>query len=137
MGPTDAPVRVEATAQGGRFVLSVANAGEPIPPATMERLFQPFYRGEGRSYSQGLGLGLYIASQIAQAHRGALSVSSDEHETKFIFKMPAGPRMSHGGSVLLVAVGRGHQTRAVITQDTGPRCFGPEAPFPFPRVELN
>ena len=76
-GPKDAPVRVDAVAKDGRFTLSVANAGEPIPREIRERLFQPFYRGEGRASSAGLGLGLYIASEIARAHFGQLSVRSD------------------------------------------------------------
>ena len=58
------------------FELSVANAGEPIPPAAMERLFQPFFRGAARPNQQGLGLGLYIASEIARAHGGTLDVTS-------------------------------------------------------------
>ena len=88
-GADGVPIRVEATARGGEFRLSVANAGEPIPPATMERLFQPFYRGEVRSSLQGLGLGLYIASQIAQAHGGALTVASDARQTVFTLTMPS------------------------------------------------
>jgi phosphoserine phosphatase RsbU/P len=87
-GSKNAPIWVEATAQGGRFTLAVANAGKPIPPETMKRLFQPFYRAEGRSRSEGLGLGLYIASQIAQAHGGTLSVTSDVGRTTFSFTMP-------------------------------------------------
>ncbi|WP_214679991.1 ATP-binding protein, partial [Escherichia coli] len=35
-----------------------------------------------------LGLGLYIASQIAKAHGGELTVSSTEEETRFTFRMP-------------------------------------------------
>ena len=52
------------------FELSVSNAGAPIPPEAMARLFQPFFRGEVRSSQQGLGLGLHIASEIAKAHGG-------------------------------------------------------------------
>ena len=87
-GADDAPIEVEAVTRAGQFRLSVANAGEPIAQATMERLFQPFYRGEVRSSLQGLGLGLYIASQIAQAHGGTLSVSSDDRRTVFTLAMP-------------------------------------------------
>jgi sigma-B regulation protein RsbU (phosphoserine phosphatase) len=54
----------------------------------MERLFQPFYRGDVRPTAQGLGLGLYIASQIAQAHSGRLDVASNPEETRFTFRMP-------------------------------------------------
>lgn len=88
-GDAAQPILVDAKAAGGTFAISVANAGEAIPPATMERLFQPFYRGEGRSSLQGLGLGLYIASQIARAHAGALSVVSDADRTVFTFTMPS------------------------------------------------
>jgi sigma-B regulation protein RsbU (phosphoserine phosphatase) len=87
-GAENAPIAVEAVTRGGEMRISVANAGEPIPPAAMERLFQPFYRGEVRSSLQGLGLGLYISSQIAQAHGGTLSVKSDASETVFTFTMP-------------------------------------------------
>jgi sigma-B regulation protein RsbU (phosphoserine phosphatase) len=54
----------------------------------MERLFQPFFRGEVRPSQQGLGLGLHIASEIAKAHNGSLQVSSDETETRFTLVMP-------------------------------------------------
>lgn len=87
-GAEDQPIVVEATVADGHFLLAVANGGAPIPQAAMKRLFQPFYRGEVRPSMQGLGLGLYIASQIAQAHGGSLDVKSDAEETKFTFWMP-------------------------------------------------
>jgi len=87
-GSQDTPIQVRALTQNGEFRLSVANAGEPIPPAAMKRLFQPFYRSEVGSSLQGLGLGLYIASQIAQAHAGTLSAASDTTETVFTLMMP-------------------------------------------------
>jgi phosphoserine phosphatase RsbU/P len=87
-GATDQPVRVGATTEGGQFKLWVANAGEPISPAAMEKLFEPFFRGDVRDSRQGLGLGLHIASQIAQAHGGRIDVTSTAEETKFIFTMP-------------------------------------------------
>lgn len=89
-GSEERPIVVEATVDDGDFLLAVANGGEPIPQAAMDRLFQPFYRGEVRPSMQGLGLGLYIASQIAQAHGGRIDVTSNETETKFTFQMPFG-----------------------------------------------
>ncbi|MEP6679342.1 MAG: PAS domain-containing sensor histidine kinase, partial [Betaproteobacteria bacterium] len=82
-GMPDQPVRVGAGTSDDGFELWVANAGEPITPATMERLFQPFHRGEARASQQGLGLGLYIASQIARAHGGRITVESTPAETRF------------------------------------------------------
>lgn len=82
-------VVVRAHVEDGTFVLSVANKGEPIPPLVLESLFQPFSRGAHRG-RKGLGLGLYIAAEIARAHRGTLSVSSTPLETRFTFHMPLG-----------------------------------------------
>jgi sigma-B regulation protein RsbU (phosphoserine phosphatase) len=89
-GAKDAAIRVDALTDDERFTLSVANGGEPIPKEVLERLFLPFYRGEGHSSSQGLGLGLYIASEIARAHGGQLSLTSDAGGTVFTFAMPIG-----------------------------------------------
>jgi signal transduction histidine kinase len=87
-GAVDRPIRVRATTQDGKLELSVANAGEPIPSEAMERLFQPFYRLAEQGSQQGLGLGLYIASEIARAHGGRIDVTSSPAETRFTFRMP-------------------------------------------------
>jgi sigma-B regulation protein RsbU (phosphoserine phosphatase) len=87
-GAPDQPVRVGAKTEGGEFSLWVSNAGEPIPPTTMEKLFEPFFRGEVRGSRQGLGLGLHIASKIAEAHGGRIDVTSTPDETRFVFAMP-------------------------------------------------
>jgi len=87
-GASNKLVVVHASTQNGSFELWVANAGEVIPEASMDKLFQPFFRGKARASKQGLGLGLYIASEIAKAHRGELTVSSTVDETRFTFTMP-------------------------------------------------
>lgn len=88
-GSSDKPIKLYAKSADGVFELSVANCGDPIPDAAKEKLFQPFFRGEVRQSQQGLGLGLYIASQIAKAHGGTLDVSSTSEVTKFTFRMPS------------------------------------------------
>jgi signal transduction histidine kinase len=82
------PVIVSAATRGDQFLFSVANSGDPIPPSVIERLFEPFSRGDLREGQQGLGLGLYIAWEIARAHRGTLEVKSTAQETRFTFQMP-------------------------------------------------
>jgi phosphoserine phosphatase RsbU/P len=93
-GAPDQPVRVGAKTEGGGFSLWVANAGDPIPAAAMEKLFEPFFRGDVRDSREGLGLGLHIASQIAQAHAGRIEVTSTADETRFVFTMPLTPTAS-------------------------------------------
>jgi signal transduction histidine kinase len=87
-GAEDSPVRIRASIDGDDFELSVSNSGEPIPLEAQEQLFLPFFRREARPGQQGLGLGLYIASEIARVHGGTLEVASTADETRFTFRMP-------------------------------------------------
>lgn len=88
-GAPDLPVRVYAATEEDHLEIWVANGGKPIPAVAMEKLFEPFFRGEVRPSQQGLGLGLHIASQIASAHGGILAVTSSDEETRFTFRMPS------------------------------------------------
>ena len=87
-GTPGAPIQVKGKIEDGILELVVANQGEPIPPPTIAHLFQPFVRASARPNQQGLGLGLYIASEIAKAHRGTLTADSTDGETRFTFRMP-------------------------------------------------
>jgi sigma-B regulation protein RsbU (phosphoserine phosphatase) len=87
-GASDKPILVAAATMGGWFRLSVTNSGEPIPPAALKHIFEPFTRGTLGTGKQGLGLGLYIAHQIAIAHGGRLDVVSTRAGTRFTFRMP-------------------------------------------------
>jgi len=87
-GDEKEPIEVMAVTNDGEFKLSVKNAGDKIPDEAVEQLFEPFYRNEIKSGKEGLGLGLFIASEIARAHDGSLSVTSSDRETEFTFRMP-------------------------------------------------
>jgi len=87
-GKSNQAVMVHAETRDDVFELWVANAGEPSPAESMDKLFDPFFRGKARASRQGLGLGLYIASQIAKAHRGTLVAQSTPEETRFTLTMP-------------------------------------------------
>lgn len=87
-GKDGTPIRVTAYTDAGGLVLAVSNQGAPIPPEAMGRLFFPFTRGAIRPNQEGLGLGLYIAWEIARAHGGTLEAVSTEKETRFTFRMP-------------------------------------------------
>ncbi|MXV17058.1 GAF domain-containing sensor histidine kinase [Hufsiella ginkgonis] len=89
-GSTEGPVVVRTRVDGGDLVLSVINSGDKIPEHALARLFHPFSRGTHKPGQQGLGLGLFIASEIASAHRGSLEVRSTEEETCFTLRMNAG-----------------------------------------------
>ncbi|MXV52641.1 GAF domain-containing protein [Pedobacter sp. HMF7647] len=86
--PAESEVNVKATTTGGEFRISIANTGKKITPENIERLFQPFVRGDVKPGHKGLGLGLYIASEIARAHGGRIDVVSDDNETCFTAVIP-------------------------------------------------
>ena len=87
-GDPGQPIAVTALCDNGQLQLAVSNQGQPIAPATIERLFHPFWRGsDAVPGAGGLGLGLYIASQIARSHHGELSVVSSDAGTVFSFRM--------------------------------------------------
>ena len=82
-----APVRVRAAFDGDDVVIDVHNEGEPIPADRLHKIFAPFWR---RTVArEGLGLGLYICSQIARSHGGQVTVrSSAEQGTTFTARLP-------------------------------------------------
>lgn len=87
-GASGAPIQVESTATAGIFSLSVTNSGKKISDDMLPSLFLPFERRKDRPSREGLGLGLFIASEIAKGHGGTLDVSSDDNQTVFTFQMP-------------------------------------------------
>ncbi|HZI50408.1 MAG TPA: ATP-binding protein [Terriglobia bacterium] len=71
-------IRVSGTQDNGVFVLSIADTGEGIPPADLQRIFERFYRvDKARSRQRGgTGLGLSIVKHAVESQGGSISVSS-------------------------------------------------------------
>lgn len=93
-------VTVSLTASGDRARLSVSNTGDVIPPEQLRHLFERFYRADpARTGGQsGYGLGLAIASGIAQLHSGRITALSDaEHGTVFSVTLPRLEAAAAGG----------------------------------------
>ena len=87
-GAKDQPIRLTAHSSDGMLEISIANRGTLIEATTLSLLFEPFYRHADAPRETGVGLGLYIASEIAKSHHGTLSARSNEAETVFTFRMP-------------------------------------------------
>lgn len=88
-GAANEPITVDVVSAGGRLTISVCNKGKPIPEATLKTLFQPFFKGDTPSSPHGLGLGLYISSEIVSAHGGAINVNWEDGTICFTVEMPA------------------------------------------------
>ena len=82
-------VTVGVREQEPEAFVSVRDQGMGVSPEDQERIFEQFERTEGAAQVAGLGLGLYIARQIAQAHQGRLEVRSSPGEgAEFILSLP-------------------------------------------------
>jgi two-component system sensor histidine kinase KdpD len=76
--------------EGDRMVVRVVDRGPGIPPAQLERVFEPFYKaGTARSGRRGSGLGLAIARGFTEANGGSLHVESLPGQgATFVFELP-------------------------------------------------
>ena len=83
------PVDVGLTCESGQAVVTVRDHGEGIALEDQQRIFAPFERVGMNTVREGLGLGLTIARQLAEAHGGTLEVTSTVGEgAVFVLRLP-------------------------------------------------
>ncbi|RKH10203.1 response regulator [Corallococcus sp. CA053C] len=86
------PIRIEVAPENSHLVIRVADSGPGIPREHQDRVFERFERGGPPRQVHGLGLGLYIASQIVQGHHGELRLDSDTGRgATFTIELPLTP----------------------------------------------
>lgn len=85
-------VKIFLKREGANIIFSVLDSGMGISPETRAKLFEKFSRGEGgKTNTGGSGLGLYLAQQIARAHKGDVTIESPGlgKGSTFIVTLPA------------------------------------------------
>jgi len=91
-GADRAAIDVEMRGELSDVVVSVTNQGEPIPPARLREIFDPFKQLEPSSkqsvQAHSVGLGLYIVESIVEAHGGNITVDSSIRGTTFTVRLP-------------------------------------------------
>lgn len=98
-GYPDTAVKVGISEANEGVCIEIRNKGEPIPTEVRATMFEPLTSTRravsGSATTSGLGLGLYIAAQIATAHHGYVKLNSSEDEdTIFSVFLPRVPRAS-------------------------------------------
>ncbi|HEY9638942.1 MAG TPA: ATP-binding protein, partial [Coleofasciculaceae cyanobacterium] len=80
---------LDADREGNWLHCTVTDNGVGMDVKQCERLFDPYFRGDQKPRSVGLGLGLYLCRQIIQAHGGVIGVQSEPNQgTSFWFTLP-------------------------------------------------
>jgi signal transduction histidine kinase len=89
-GEPGRPVTVRARGDAEELVVDVINTGKPISSDALQAIMDPVSRLRlpGSEGSSGLGLGLYIAQQVAKAHGGSVTAASYDNETRFSLRLP-------------------------------------------------
>lgn len=96
--PPQAPVVLRAYRQGDEAIVDVTDHGVGVSPEQIQRLFQPFSRLDQTASIQGVGLGLYIAQGIVEAHGGRIQVESTPGEgSRFMIALPLDDPASPAG----------------------------------------
>lgn len=92
--PESAPVELSLNEETSDVVVVVYNGGATIPPGELTKIFDPLVRGSSAEHPStnrpgSIGLGLYIAREIAQSHGGSIEViSTEEAGTTFTVRLP-------------------------------------------------
>ncbi len=87
------PVRLQARQTGDGVLLKVINQGDDIPPHKLNHVFEQFYRVDAARGGQeaGAGLGLAIAKEIVELHKGSIWAQCQNNEICFSIALPVAP----------------------------------------------
>jgi len=87
-----APIRVSLTRRADEAWLEVVDSGPGINSHDLIRLFERFERASSMRHFSGLGLGLYLAREVAQAHGGSVTADNAAAQgARFIMRLPLQP----------------------------------------------
>ena len=88
------PVVISPRGEADFVFIEVHNGGEPISPGELPRIFDPLVRGSSAEHPKSnrpgsIGMGLYIAREVAKSHGGRIDVTSNEDDgTSFTIRLP-------------------------------------------------
>jgi signal transduction histidine kinase len=89
--PEDGPVQLAISATDSELVMSVTDHGPGLPKDQAAHIGEPFYRSDSSRAreSGGTGLGLYLATLVANAHGGSLTLlDTNDHGASFEVRIP-------------------------------------------------
>jgi len=91
---------IKYTSQGGtitisdkinlnKYILNINDTGSGISKEIIDKIFDPFFRGDSARSTEGAGLGLTLAKKIIENHKGTIAIKSQENKgTSVIISLP-------------------------------------------------
>lgn len=81
---------IQAAKEENQVRICFENEGDTIPEESLKRIFDKFYRADAARSSStgGAGLGLAIAKEIVELHKGQITAESSGGKTRFIVTLP-------------------------------------------------
>lgn len=94
----DTKIQIHAQKKDDDVEITFSNEGDRIPGAMLQTIFEKFYRVDGSrsSGTGGAGLGLAIAKEIVELHKGTVRAKSNDQKTEFIVTLPLKKEQEEG-----------------------------------------
>jgi signal transduction histidine kinase len=105
-GDENAPIDLKLSGDATDVTIVIHNGGPPIPAGELTRIFDPLVRGSSAEFPRknrpgSIGLGLYIAREVARSHGGTIDATSTrEAGTAFTIRLPRHGQLKRGQPIL-------------------------------------
>ena len=85
----DGTITIFDKIDSNKYILTISDNGRGIPEDILNKIFDPFFRGDSSRNTEGAGLGLTLSKKIIENHRGTISIKSQENKgTSVIISLP-------------------------------------------------
>lgn len=87
--PHNGKIEVSDKIASDKYIVTISNTGNGISKDIIDKIFDPFFRGDSSRNTEGAGLGLTLSKKIILNHKGTISINSEENKgTNVIISLP-------------------------------------------------
>jgi len=87
--PHDGKILISDKVASNKYIVNITDTGAGISKDIIDKIFDPFFRGDKSRSTEGAGLGLTLVKKIIENHKGTISIKSAENKgTSVIINLP-------------------------------------------------